>query len=94
MVVDAGGSTVDTCVYLVKETSPKLILHEARASDCVCLLFYLRRMLRSANSSLYFVTDRLNRKLSSLLWSFLMGANDFVCGPEEQSSFREEWIYS
>ncbi|GAA5916446.1 hypothetical protein JCM5296_006566 [Sporobolomyces johnsonii] len=34
-VVDAGGSTVDTCVYEVEKTEPKLKLKEAKASDCV-----------------------------------------------------------
>ncbi|GAA5915562.1 hypothetical protein JCM5296_007284 [Sporobolomyces johnsonii] len=34
-VVDAGGSTVDTCVYEVEKTEPKLQLKEAKASDCV-----------------------------------------------------------
>ena len=34
-VVDAGGSTVDSTLYECKETSPKLILEEARASECV-----------------------------------------------------------
>ncbi|KAL8292760.1 hypothetical protein RQP46_001372 [Phenoliferia psychrophenolica] len=33
-VVDAGGSTVDVCVYAVKETSPKLLLREFKTSDC------------------------------------------------------------
>ena len=34
-VVDAGGSTVDSTLYECKETSPKLILEEVRASECV-----------------------------------------------------------
>ncbi|GAA5916449.1 hypothetical protein JCM5296_006567 [Sporobolomyces johnsonii] len=34
-VVDAGGSTVDTCVYEVEKTEPKLKLKEAKTSDCV-----------------------------------------------------------
>ena len=34
-VVDAGGSTVDSTLYTCKETTPKLILEEARASECV-----------------------------------------------------------
>lgn len=38
-VVDAGGSTVDICVYNVLDTQPKLKLREAKTSDCVRLLF-------------------------------------------------------
>ena len=34
-VVDAGGSTVDSTLYECKETTPKLILEEVRASECV-----------------------------------------------------------
>jgi len=34
-VVDAGGSTVDTCVYEVERTFPKLQLKEVKNSDCV-----------------------------------------------------------
>ncbi|KAL8292780.1 hypothetical protein RQP46_001392 [Phenoliferia psychrophenolica] len=33
-VVDAGGSTVDTCMYEVTATLPKLLLREAKTSDC------------------------------------------------------------
>ncbi|KAL8292750.1 hypothetical protein RQP46_001362 [Phenoliferia psychrophenolica] len=33
-VVDAGGSTVDICVYEVTQTHPKLQLREAKTSDC------------------------------------------------------------
>ena len=34
-VVDAGGSTVDSTLYECKETTPKLILEEVCASECV-----------------------------------------------------------
>ena len=34
-VVDAGGSTVDSTLYVCKETTPKLILEEVCASECV-----------------------------------------------------------
>lgn len=34
-VCDAGGSTVDTCVYSVKSAYPRLVLHEAHMSGCV-----------------------------------------------------------
>ena len=34
-VVDAGGSTVDSALYECKETTPKLILEEVCASECV-----------------------------------------------------------
>ena len=34
-VVDAGGSTVDSTLYACKETTPKLILEEVCASECV-----------------------------------------------------------
>ena len=34
-VVDAGGSTVDSTLYECKETTPKLILQEVCASECV-----------------------------------------------------------
>ncbi len=34
-VVDAGGSTVDSTLYECKDTTPKLILEEVRASECV-----------------------------------------------------------
>jgi len=35
-VCDAGGSTVDTTLYHVEETSPKLVLKELRDSACEC----------------------------------------------------------
>jgi len=34
-VVDAGGSTIDSTLYACKETTPKLILEEVCASECV-----------------------------------------------------------
>jgi hypothetical protein len=34
-VVDAGGSTVDSTLYECKQTTPKLILEEVCASECV-----------------------------------------------------------
>ena len=34
-VVDAGGSTVDSTLYECKETTPKLLLEEVCASECV-----------------------------------------------------------
>ena len=34
-VVDAGGSTVDSTLYECKETTPKLVLEEVCASECV-----------------------------------------------------------
>ncbi|KAL8283908.1 hypothetical protein RQP46_005340 [Phenoliferia psychrophenolica] len=34
-VCDAGGSTVDSCVYEVESTTPKLRLREVKTSDCV-----------------------------------------------------------
>ena len=34
-VVDAGGSTVDSTLYECKEITPKLILEEVCASECV-----------------------------------------------------------
>ena len=34
-VVDAGGSTVDSTLYECKETTPKLILEEVCASECI-----------------------------------------------------------
>ena len=34
-VVDAGGSTVDSTLYECKETTPKLVLQEVCASECV-----------------------------------------------------------
>ena len=34
-VVDAGGSTVDSTLYECKKVTPKLILEEACASECV-----------------------------------------------------------
>ena len=34
-IVDAGGSTVDSTLYECKETTPKLILEEVCASECV-----------------------------------------------------------
>ena len=34
-VVDAGGSTVDSTLYECKKATPKLILKEVRASECV-----------------------------------------------------------
>ena len=34
-VVDAGGSTVDSTLYKCKKTTPKLILEEVCASECV-----------------------------------------------------------
>ena len=34
-VVDAGGSTVDSTLYECKKTTPKLILEEVCASECV-----------------------------------------------------------
>ena len=34
-VVDAGGSTVDSTLFECKETTPKLILEEVCASECV-----------------------------------------------------------
>jgi len=34
-VVDAGGSTVDSTLYECKGTTPKLILEEVCASECV-----------------------------------------------------------
>ena len=34
-VVDAGGSTVDSTLYECKEATPKLILEEVCASECV-----------------------------------------------------------
>ena len=34
-VVDAGGSTVDSTLYECKETTPKLVLQEVCASECI-----------------------------------------------------------
>jgi len=34
-IVDAGGSTVDSTLYECKGTTPRLILEEVRASECV-----------------------------------------------------------
>ena len=34
-VVDAGGSTIDSTLYKCKKTTPKLILEEVCASECV-----------------------------------------------------------
>ena len=34
-VVDAGGSTVDSTLYECKKTTPKLVLEEVCASECV-----------------------------------------------------------
>ena len=35
VVVDAGGSTVDSTLYECKETTPRLTLEEVRASECI-----------------------------------------------------------
>jgi hypothetical protein len=42
-VVDAGGSTVDTALFVVNETSPRLSLTNAKASESV--LGELRRRI-------------------------------------------------
>ncbi|KAK4698863.1 hypothetical protein P7C70_g7406, partial [Phenoliferia sp. Uapishka_3] len=47
-VVDAGGSTVDTCVYTVQSSTPKLILREAGVSACIqCGAIFVTRAMRS-----------------------------------------------
>lgn len=42
MVVDAGGSTVDSVLYKCEATIPRLVLKEVRASECVQVCLYLR----------------------------------------------------
>ena len=41
MVVDAGGSTVDSVLYECEAAKPKLVLKEVRASECVQVCLHL-----------------------------------------------------
>jgi hypothetical protein len=67
-IVDAGKSTVDSTVYEVIDTEPRIMLHEACASECVqmCLgklcQYFLICIFGSLDVSLFFV-DRAARTL-------------------------------
>ncbi|KAM0754904.1 hypothetical protein T439DRAFT_321963 [Meredithblackwellia eburnea MCA 4105] len=60
-VVDAGGSTVDTCVYTVESVSPKLVLREAGLSACIqCGAIFVTRAMRRILEKKLEASERYN----------------------------------
>jgi hypothetical protein len=47
IVVDAGGSTVDSTLYECKAVKPRVILHEMCASECIQVCIFLYKVITS-----------------------------------------------
>ncbi|KIM20871.1 hypothetical protein M408DRAFT_30005 [Serendipita vermifera MAFF 305830] len=71
-VIDAGGSTVDGTLYECKSTEPKVVLEEARASECI-QYEYTRRLV-------VFVDRAAETMMKQKLAGSKYGDDDYIMG--------------